>query len=278
MDKIVGNIYSMYNYGKFKKLSNNRSVTENRLGKLIASFSTREVINPIVVNKNMEIIDGQHRFDVKRRLNRPIYYIVDPEATIDDCRRMNKYNEPWSLSTFVESYAKSGNDNYVRLLGACNATKFSPGRVLRLANKAKSNYKKTAKNPVEDGDLIFTFDDAKTVLKVKTLADEISEALLTKERKNDAFYTAVKVMTEFEGYNHEWFLKNCKKERSKYTQMSGLENQLAEFSRIYNRNIKKASNKLYFEDYMRNRGYNVRNYDDISSFRKLNQEDVSTLN
>lgn len=275
MDKVVGTIYSTNDYNKFKRLDNNRSLKEKRVSKLVASFSEKEIMNPIVVNKNMEIIDGQGRYEAKKRLDLPIYYIVSPDADINDCRRMNKYNESWKLINFIESYASAGNNNYVLLLETCKTTGYPPSRVARLSNHTTRDNKNTNNNAVEDGTFKFTQSDVDTVMRVKKLADEIAEALLCTERKNDAFYTGVKVMVETDGYDHCQMLKNCKKERATYSQMSGLHNQLVEFSRIYNRGLKKAEKKLYFEDYMRNRGYNVRNYED--SYFAVDDGDVSTL-
>lgn len=58
--------------------------------------------------------------------------------------------------------------------------------------------------------------------------------------------------------------------------MAALEDQLKEFSRIYNYKT-KASNRIYFEDYMRNKGYNIRSYNTEPFNKELEGEDVSTL-
>ena len=57
--------------------------------------------------------------------------------------------------------------------------------------------------------------------------------------------------------------------------MSKLEDQLKEFSRIFNH--KKKGKRIYFEDYMRNRGYNARNYDSNVSMHEDKSTNVSTL-
>ena len=50
--------------------------------------------------------------------------------------------------------------------------------------------------------------------------------------------------------------------------------QLVEFERIYNYRSKKGG-RLYFSDYMRNRGENVRDYS--KTYSPYNDTDVSTL-
>lgn len=213
MPKIVGHIYSTNNYSQFKRLDNNRKLLESRLSKLVASFGLKEIMNPIIVNENMEIIDGQGRFEAKKMLNRPIYYIVQKGATIEDCRRMNKYNTPWSVLDFCKSYADAGIKSYIRLLGTCKESGFPISRVLRLSNHSTNSKSKAeiAKKPIEEGKLLFAEKDRETVLRVKKMSDDISEALLITQRKNDAFYTGIKIITETDGYNHSKMIENCKK-------------------------------------------------------------------
>lgn len=102
MAKIKTYVFETNDYGVFYRLEDNRSVTESRKNQLIASFSAGEVMCPIIVNEKMEIIDGQGRFEARKALELPIYYIIDPGKNINDCRRMNSYNHPGnSTATFT---------------------------------------------------------------------------------------------------------------------------------------------------------------------------------
>lgn len=152
MDKIVGKIFATKDYSKFKRLDYNRKLTERRKQKLIASLSIKEIINPIIVNENMEIIDGQGRFDAKKALKRQIYYIVSEGATIDDCRRMNKYNTKWSAYDFAQSFADAGNENFQRLLNMCKKLEINIARALKLSGKGRDA--RSSAN-IENGTLIF---------------------------------------------------------------------------------------------------------------------------
>ena len=112
MARCVGYIYEENDYTVFKKLKDNRKVTKGRVDKLVQSLSEKEIMNPIVVNDKMEIIDGQGRFEAKKRLGTPIRYVIEPNADIEDCRRMNRFNSKWCFDDYVESYAEEGNENY----------------------------------------------------------------------------------------------------------------------------------------------------------------------
>lgn len=272
MAKVIGNIYEERDYSKFRRLGSNRDVLSGRLNKLMASISEKYILNPIVINEYYEVIDGQGRFEACKALGKPIHYIIAKGATIEDCRRMNKYNSKWALTDFVDSYSKALNINYMVLKNTCEDTKMNLSRVLRLANRGGSERGGSTKmSIIESGKLIFTAEDAKTVKMAVKAANEIREALQFTLRPNDAFYTSVKIAVETDGYDHDRMLKNCKACRSTYNQMSNLGAQLKEFERIYN--YRSKAGRLYFSDYMRNKGYNTRDYDNSS-----NQDaDISTL-
>lgn len=271
--RATGIVYETDDYSIFKKLPANRDLIAKRLKRLIESFSEKEILNPIVVNGKYEIIDGQGRFEAKKSLGLPIQFVIDEDADIDDCRRMNAYNAPWNIKDYAKSLADDGNDNCRRLLDCCSELNVSINRCLRLTNHAAS--KKTAKGSdlqlARLESLVFTEEDCKVARDICKKINEIREALILTKQMNEAFCTAVKVMSEYDGYDHNSMLRRCEKERNRFSLASNLGDMLREFSRIYNIS-RQANKKLYFEDYMRNKGYNVRDYVD-----EKDTEDVSTL-
>lgn len=275
--RIIANVYEETDYDVFKRLLENRDVTPSRFRKLVESISEKYILNPIIVNEKYEVIEGQGRFEARKALGLPIHYIMVRGATVEDCRRLNKFNTRWMSSDFAESHAKSGNESYIRLLAVCKDLKLPIARALRLSNHGSATNKD---NParmsvMERGDLVFTESDALTVEYINTCALEILDALQFTGRRNDAFFVAVKVMVETKGYDHNRMLQKCKTERNSYAQMARLIDQLKEFERIYNKGL-SAKSKLYFSDYMRNKGSNVRDYN--SDFRRnKSQPDISTL-
>lgn len=274
MAKVIGNIYEETDYTKFKKLSDNRDVLSTRLSKIVASFSVKQILNPIIVNEKMQIIDGQGRYEALKKLGRPIQYVIADGANNDDCKRMNRYNTKWSSLDFAKSYASSGNENYINLLKACSQSTYPITRCIRLANHA--TYKShSGENVIESGKLIFTEEDIEKVLKYKALITEIQDALVLSKRINDAFVISVSVMAEFKGYNHKHMIENCKKQKNSFNLISGIEGMLKEFERIYNYRV-PVNQRLYFSDYMRNKGYNTLK-DYSSSQSEYDDVNVQTL-
>lgn len=269
----IGKIYQTYDYDAFMKLENNRIVTETRKKKLIASISNGDVLCPIIVNKKMEIIDGQARYEARKQMSLPIVFIVDPEATINDCMRMNSYNTRWTTMDFVRSWASSGNENYIRLLDTINETGLSFSTVIRLSSVGSKGT-----TLINDGTFVYSEDRKNKAIENATYAKKLSSELALTKRVNESFYSAVTVMKNTDGFNEAKMLNKAAKNRSSFQMMAGLEDMLKEFSRIYNKGSRGCERKLYFEDYMRNKGSNVRDYSLMGvSLESIDDLDISTL-
>lgn len=270
MAKVIGQIFEELDYTKFRKLPDNRDVLSNRLSKLLASFSAKQILNPIIVNEKMQIIDGQGRYETLKKLGRPIPYIIAKGADSNDCKRMNRYNSKWSNLDFAKSYAAAGNENYINLLKACSLTTYPINRVARLANHSTA-MTATGESPIESGKFIFSEEDITKVLKIKEMITDIQDTLLLGKRINDAFCVSIKIMSEYKGYNHTHMISNCKKLKNTFSVISGIEGMLQEFERVYNYKC-PMDQRLYFSDYMRNRGHNsihdysttLSEYDDVN--------------
>ena len=97
-------------YSKFKTLKANRSLSATHLARLTLSISRRNMLeqNPIIVNENMEVIDGQHRLEVARLNHWAVYYTVVPDAGIDEVMEMNANLRTWKLIDYVDSLITRG--------------------------------------------------------------------------------------------------------------------------------------------------------------------------
>jgi hypothetical protein len=113
--KEVGRIYETTDYSVFKYLLGNRAVKPARVKKIKKSIiEVGYVNNPIVVNRKMEIIDGQGRFQALMELGLPIRYVIDENAGIKECRALNMGQTNWNTNDWINFYAENGNDNYIR--------------------------------------------------------------------------------------------------------------------------------------------------------------------
>jgi hypothetical protein len=106
----VTSVYSM-----FQLMTGNRPIDYNHVKRLKRSMQEDPHLfpsNPIQVNENGYIIDGQHRRLAAQELGMPIYYIISPGATLDETRVLNVTQRRWTLIDFAESFAASGRADY----------------------------------------------------------------------------------------------------------------------------------------------------------------------
>ena len=115
-------VFETSDYGIFKRLKGNRDV--NNVKRIIKSIkSVGYIMNPVIVNENMEVIDGQNRIEALQMLNLPVHYYVVPGATIDTARALNLGRANWKPIDYAKSYAEEGNVSYQLLLNLMDEAK-----------------------------------------------------------------------------------------------------------------------------------------------------------
>jgi hypothetical protein len=104
-------------YSLFKTMSSNRQVNLNHVKNLMKSMIENGfLINPIIVNENYEVIDGQHRLRACTDLDLPIYYLIAKDYNIKEVHALNLNQKNWNYQDYLEAYANDGNVNYQRIL------------------------------------------------------------------------------------------------------------------------------------------------------------------
>lgn len=261
-DKIVATVQQTMDYDKFKILYGNREILEPRVNKIKKSMQKKVIRNPIIVNENMEIIDGQGRFTALKQMGLPIEYIIVPHIGMDECHLMNQLQTNWTTMDYIKSHAKQGNQNFVLLLKAIADSKSRYGYcatdVLRAANKSgKDKSENGTGDKIRSGTLVYTENDYSKSIKMLKMVDEIAE-ILCLEKVTTQFLAALINAFNEEGYNHERMKKNLAKNRNNFVITSTSAEQAREITRVYNYRAKAGL--IYFEDYYRNKGRNVRTY------------------
>lgn len=115
-DKKETTIYSTKEYDKFKLYEWNREINKGILKKIhksVMKCGWRQ--EPIVVDANYGIIDGQHRYTYAKQHNLPVFYFIADGATQGDCQRMNSVRLGWKATDFIKFYATLGNKDFMNL-------------------------------------------------------------------------------------------------------------------------------------------------------------------
>lgn len=128
------------NYDKFRTIKGNRELNRTYLNKLTRSVEENNLLeaNPIIVNERFQVLDGQHRLEVARRLEIPIFYVIVPTGSIKEIQMLNSNVRGWTMLNFLDSYIDRGNENYMLLKGFMEMTGLSLGIGILLLTGAQS--------------------------------------------------------------------------------------------------------------------------------------------
>ena len=104
-------------YDKFHFSAKNRPIDQKHLVKLIAAIRRKNLLrdNPIKVDKDGVVIDGQHRLAAAKALGVPIYYQVTANMTIEDAAAINGPVKKWTKNDYMAVYCKEERPEYLKL-------------------------------------------------------------------------------------------------------------------------------------------------------------------
>lgn len=104
-------------YSRFKYLKKNREVSSAHVSKLVNSIKIKNLMRdlPIIVNQNMEILDGQNRFEALKILKLPVYYKFAIDMSDNDISLINSMSKRWTLEDYLHQYSSNGKDSYIKL-------------------------------------------------------------------------------------------------------------------------------------------------------------------
>ena len=111
-------IFSTIEYEKFRFLGENRNVIPHKVERLKRAIVEKNLLSayPIVVTAGFEVLDGQHRLRAASGLGVPIFYIIEPLATVKDIAATNSLQSQWKMIDYVHYYVKLGQPEYILII------------------------------------------------------------------------------------------------------------------------------------------------------------------
>ena len=104
-------------YDIFKFRADNRDhIDKNHVMRLVNSIQSKNLLElrPIAVNKDYEVIDGQHRLLAAKQLGVDIYYTVEEKLDCKDIVLMN-LSKAWGWYDYLNYYCKNDYQHYLHL-------------------------------------------------------------------------------------------------------------------------------------------------------------------
>jgi len=173
-------VFQSMEYSLFKMITGNRQLNETKIKKIIKDINAGiDVLKyyPIQViekNKRLEILDGQHRFYICKKLKRPVFYIVmKEEKKLSDIAKINSNVEKWKVKDYINCYVQQGIDDYRILQDFMEKYKISGSTSMKLL------YTGTPGNEGVDSKTTEKFQRGEFRAKHVNTAIEIAEACKT---------------------------------------------------------------------------------------------------
>jgi hypothetical protein len=122
-------------YDQFKFLKGNRKIDRYHLKKLKESIEKNNHLNlhPIIVNANMEIIDGQHRYEAAKLLGLEIFFIKSESVHDDHLIASNVNQRSWEVENYIDYFSiKEKLPDYVELKNLMELSELKPKAILSM--------------------------------------------------------------------------------------------------------------------------------------------------
>jgi hypothetical protein len=250
MDLKAASIYSTEDYKIFRLLSSNRSVTESHVADLAAKMEVKNLLhlNPIIVNNNYDVIDGQHRLKAAEKLGVLVWYVKDDSVDHTDIAMLNSGNKNWAGVDYLKYYAKNGYPEYVKMLAFFEKNSHISVNILRRMGNRGTGYN----DEFKEGR--FKFNEEEVQQFADYLNDIVNETGIEYLRSNYRFHLALRVVTTNKDYDHSRMMKKLERHFSSLRGCSSTESFLEMFEYIYNSSV-HSQNRVFF----RKKG-KIRNY------------------
>lgn len=189
----INQVKSTNDYQKFKILQGNRKLNSLHVKRLKESFKESYLFSPIVVNKNFEIIDGQHRFNAAKELNLDINYIVCPDYSLKEVQLLNTNSKNWKREDYLNAYCDLQYPEYIKFKNFMK--KFPDFGILACESIISHSYDENEyKNNLKQGNSARIFQEGGLVIQDYEKSVEIAEKIMM-------------IKPYYDGYNRTVFIR-----------------------------------------------------------------------
>ena len=231
-------------YHLFHQLAENRRLREKHVLALMAAIERKNLLedNPLLVTKDLVIIDGQHRLEAATRLGLPVYYKVTTKATADDVAMLNSTNANWMMQDYLDHFIAQGNPDYIAVKEFADEHGILPYNAIGLlsGNSAQPGQKEI-KTFEAGGFHVVNRAHAEKVIAYISDFEEV-----TPFYKSKSFMNALIRVSRLPAYDHKEMLRQAKLYREEFgTKYNDVRSWLNVFELVYNRR-KGAANAVNF--------------------------------
>lgn len=250
----VANIMATRNYDQFRFLDGNREVKHFK--KLVKSLMAIGILyQPVLVNENYEIVEGQGRFLAMKELNLPILYVVQSGIGIEECRFLNSSSTNWNIKNYVHSYAH-GSDKKISYQYLEQLQKEFPDFGIRIiyassTNRSVSGGGKATSN-LKNGEAELSEEDYRRGREVLSYLENFSFLFKAMTGRAESLQMALVYCYNNASVDNDYLLEKVQKHYGTIQPIANATQAVAELERIYNFNIRGGREQVFLKsDYER---------------------------
>lgn len=230
-------IYYTRDYSRFSFIRGNRNLNEAKIKKIIKDI--KEGLDmlrycPILVNDNMEIIDGQHRFYVAQKLNSNVWYIICQDASILEIAKINSRTEKWKNEDFLQCYIDQGNEHYRQLDEFRQKHKLSLTDAITLLATGSVSTGGNQLPKFKEGDF-----QVKYLAEAAYLLNLAADFKAFDQYNKRHFLKAIEKLVEAGKYQHSRLVEKFKKNKEELIKRSSYKEYLQDLELLYNKHAQK---------------------------------------
>ncbi len=225
-------IGSTTDYGMFKIVDSNRKLKKSNVENLIKSFKITNGMKkskPIIVDKSLNVIDGQHRLEACKKMGIPVHYIIT-EDVIEDIPLYNTYQIKWGLDDYARYFAQRGNKNYEKILEIQGRVGIGTTAILECLGMITG---RSLNINFKEGRFVFDGDVDKSV---ETIEKILKLCYLIKRHRSvsNRIIRAVRFLNKIKSFNLDELISKIEKFPSKRHSCGTREEYIDMFIEIYN--------------------------------------------
>lgn len=232
-DKDCYKIQSTYKYEDFKFIEGNRDVDhEDRIEKSIRQSGL--LIQPVLVNENMMIIEGQNRYTACRNLGLPIYYVVQPGLGLEEVKSLNSASKNWTTRNYIHSYAAGDKKlDYIYVEQLQRAYPWATNRIIGFATHGETGC--GTYSTLKSGNFDCSELEYNRAVEVLDYVSQFREGIDGIGGRKEFYVIAIMFCYFCEDVDSEYLLTKFKKYYKSLASISDMENALMQIeTKIYN--------------------------------------------
>lgn len=235
-------------YGKFKQIDGNRKINRGHVARLIEAIERKNLLEyfPILLNEDMEVIDGQHRLSAAATLGIPFYYQVVPGLTLTDVMAINTNSKSWNMLDFINSHIELGKTDYEVLQNFMDTYHWNPSTSAMLLSgyngffgaKGGSITNKVKNGEFKVASLGLAEKIAKQVLELRHYTD-------FEGNRDREFIAALLALNNNTAWDFERFIAKCKLRGLVIEKRPSTKYYLIHLEELFNVGLSKNVTELY---------------------------------